>query len=96
MTKYMMIALTAVALPMFLSGQAYALTLINRTAVEQNVQISDGDSESVTRDVTLSADQTLDGICDEGCTIILENGVEEDFDGDEVIYIENGEFVIVQ
>jgi len=96
MTKNIMIAIAAAALPLFLASQAYALTLINRTPVEQNVQISEGDSEAMTRDVVLSADQTLDGFCEEGCTIVLENGVEEDFDGDEVIYIENGQFIIVQ
>jgi hypothetical protein len=96
MTKNIMIAMIAAALPLFLTGQAYALTLNNCTQVELNLQIIEGDDDWEARDVVLSADRTHDVFCEEGCTIILENGVEESFDGDEVIYIENGQFVIVQ
>lgn len=96
MTKNIMIAASLAALPLFLTGQAYALTLNNCTQVELNLQIIEGDDDWEARDVVLSADRTHDVFCEEGCTIILENGVEESFDGDEVIHIENGQFVIVQ
>jgi hypothetical protein len=96
MTKNIMIAMIVAALPLVLSGQAYALTLNNCAQVELNLQIIEGDDDWEARDVIFSADRTHDVFCEEGCTIILENGVEESFDGDEVIYIESGQFIIVQ
>lgn len=98
MIKNTMTALTAGTLALFLAGQAQAqaLVLTNRDTVEQRMQITEGGDEAVTHDVVIAANQTLDGLCKEGCTIALENGVQESFEGDEVIYIENGRFVIAE
>ncbi|MDH3969284.1 MAG: hypothetical protein OEU56_19890 [Rhodospirillales bacterium] len=96
MTNKPLIALSAAALVLSLAGQAHALTLTNRDTVEQRVQINEGGDEAVTRDVVLGADQTLDGLCEDGCTIALENGVQESFEGDEAVSIENGRFMIAE
>ena len=94
MTKKSMIASTAAALALFLTSQAYALTLTNRDTVEQRIQINEGGDETVTQDHVLAADQTLEGLCEEGCTIVLESGAQQSFEGDEAVFIESGQFVI--
>lgn len=94
MTVNPKIALSAAALALMLSGQAYALTLTNRDAGEHRVQINEGGDEAVTRDIVLTANQKVGGLCEDGCTIALENGVQESFEGDEDVYIENGQFLI--
>ncbi len=96
MTTNPMIALTAAALALVLTGPVQALTLTNRDAVEQRVQINEGGDETVTQDVVLGAEQTLEGLCEDGCTIALENGVQESFEGNEDVYIENGGFQIAE
>ena len=96
MNKNLTIVLTAAASALFLTGQAHALTLTNRDAAEQRLQIVDIDEMPVTQDVVINANQTLDALCEEGCTIALENGEQGTFDGDEVVYIEDGRFVIAE
>ena len=93
MNRYPIIALTAAASALLLAGQAHALTLTNRDAVEQRLQIVEGDEMPMTQDFVINANQTLDPICEEGCTIALENGEQNTFEGDEVVYIEDGRFV---
>jgi hypothetical protein len=88
------IALTAAAIGLLMVGQAYALTLTNRDAVNQRLQISEGGVEAVTYEVVITAHQTLDELCPEGCIIALENGDEESFEGYEEISIKEGTFVI--
>ena len=94
MTKYPIIAMAAVAA--FAAGQAQALTLTNRDTAEQRVQITEGGDESVTQDVVIAADQTLDELCTEGCTITLESGEQESFEGYEIVYIEKGRFMLAE
>ncbi len=96
MIRNPMIALTAATLALSLVGQAQALTLTNRDTVEQRVQVTEGGDEAMTQDLVIAADQTLDGLCKEACTIVLQNGEQESFDGYEVVYIENGRFVIAE
>lgn len=96
MTKKPMIVSTAAALALFLSGQAYALTLTNRDTAEQRVQIYENGAESAARDVVLAADQTLEGLCEEGCTIVLESGAEQSFEGYEAVFIEDGQFLTAE
>ena len=93
MTRNPMIAMTAGALALFMAGQANALTLSNRDGGPLRVEITEGGDEAVTHEVVLAAGQTLDGLCEEGCTISLESGAQESFEGYEAVYIENGDFV---
>lgn len=93
MIKILMIALAASALALSLVGQARALTLTNNGATEQSVKISEGGDEMVSQDIAIAAGQTIRGVCMEGCTIALENGEQQSFEGDEDVYIENGRFV---
>lgn len=88
------IALTAAAIGLLWVGQSQALTLTNRDAVDQRLQISEGGDEAVTYDVVISAYETLVELCQEGCTIALENGEQESFEGYEEVSIEEGSFVI--
>ena len=96
MIKTPLVALTAAALALTLAGQANALTLTNRDTVDQRVQITEGGDEAVTHDKVVAADQTLDELCEDGCTIALENGEQESFEGYETVFIENGRFVIAE
>jgi hypothetical protein len=96
MAKTSTIALTAASVALLLAGQAYAITLTNRDSVDQQIQISEGGDETVTRDVVLEAGQSLDGFCEGGCTIALESGAQESFEGDETVFIEDGEFRLAE
>lgn len=89
-------ALLAAVLAVSLSGEAQALTLENRDTVAQNVQISEGGDEAVTSEIVVEMDESLDGICLEGCVLALENGVQQSFEGTETVVIEQGLFVIVE
>ena len=96
MTRNAVIALTATGLALLLASQANALTLTNRELAEQRVQIIEGSDEPTTRELVLNANQSLDDLCNEGCTIALKNGVQQRFEGDENVYIEKGGFVIAE
>ncbi len=76
-------------------GLAHALTLTNRDPVAHLVTIIEN-GEKVSRTYQFEPDQTLDDFCDMGCTIILENGAQEKFSGDEVLYLDGGRLVVVQ
>jgi hypothetical protein len=94
MTGNPMIAMTAGALALFMAGQANALTLSNGEGAPLRVEITEGGDEAVTHDVVLAVGQTLDGLCEEGCTISLESGAQESFEGYEAVTIEDGDFLI--
>jgi hypothetical protein len=89
-------ALLAAPLAISLISEAQALTLINRDTVSQTVQINEGGDEAVTSEIAIEMNQTVDGICLEGCILALENGVQEGFEGNETVIIENGDFVITE
>jgi hypothetical protein len=94
MAKSPKIALAAATMALLLAGQAHALTLTNRGAVDQRLQISEGGDEAVTYEVVIAAYETLIELCQEGCTIALENGEQESFEGYEEVNIEEGSFFI--
>jgi len=89
-------ALTAATMALFLAGQAQALTLTNRDLVEQRLVITEEGEEVATRDVVIEGNQTLDQFCEAGCTIALENGEQESFEGDENVVIQDGRLVILE
>jgi len=89
--KHLVVAcalITAVATP------ASALTLTNNDdkTYEVTVTVGEGDA-SVTRH-SLAKGQTLQDICNEGCTVRLDNDVEWEFEGNESVTITDGEFAI--
>jgi hypothetical protein len=96
MSKKAVIGLALSAMALFLVNQAHALTLTNREAVDQRVQITEDGDEAITQDIILLADYTLYYLCEYGCTIALENGRQESFEGYEDISIEDGYFVIAE
>lgn len=87
-------ALTIVVASFLVAGQAHALTLTNRDRVERRLLITEGSEVPVTHEIFIASDETLEGVCPDGCTIALDNGVKERFEGYEDIAIEDGQFVI--
>lgn len=85
----------AVAAVLVIAGQALALTLTNRDVSDLRLQIRESGSDA-SQTITIQPQQTLDGICQSGCTIALENGTLEDFEGHEVVEVRDGLFVIAE
>ncbi|MDX1402271.1 MAG: hypothetical protein R3245_10140 [Kiloniellales bacterium] len=96
MARCRMIVLSAAILALLLAGDGMALTLTNWEAVDQRLQISEGGDETVTYDIVISAHETLVELCQDGCTISLENGEQQSFEGSEEVSIEDGRFVILE
>ena len=96
MNKNSIIAFTAAVSALLLAGQAHALTLTNHDAVERHLQVAEAwadESAEAAQGISIGANQSLFDLCTEGCTIVLENGEQESFEGTEVVYIESGHFV---
>jgi hypothetical protein len=68
-------------------SSAHALKLTNRDATEQKMTISEN---TASREQVLKPAETLDGICNGGCTIQMQDGEEYEFDGNEIVSIEEG------
>jgi hypothetical protein len=66
---------------------ALALKLTNRDATEQKMTIHEN---AATREQVLKPSETLDGVCSGGCTIQMQDGEEYEFDGNEIVSIEEG------
>lgn len=66
---------------------AQALKLTNRDATEQKMIINEN---SASREQVLKPAETLEGFCNGGCTIQIQNGEEYEFDGNEIVSIEEG------
>ena len=77
--------LTAVALAA--ASPAQALKLTNRDATEQKMTIQENNGS---RQQTLKPAETVDGFCTAGCTIQMQDGEEYEFDGNEIVSIEDG------
>lgn len=75
------------------SANAMALTLTNRDDVDQELTISEmGQSDS--QIVVVQPGTTLQDFCAAGCKIILSTGGEGEFEGNEVVTIEQNQFVV--
>jgi hypothetical protein len=66
---------------------ADALQITNRDAAEHKLVVTES---GTTKDVVLKPSQVLEGICLKGCTVKTADGEEYDFDGTEVVSIEEG------
>jgi len=69
------------------ASPAEALKLTNRDATEQKMTISENNGA---RDQILKPAETVDGVCSAGCTIKMQDGEEYEFDGNEIVSIEEG------
>ncbi len=87
--------LWSVAATLLLGNQAQALTLTNRDTSPRQVLITEIDEEAI-RTVIIEPAQTLDGFCEDGCSIVIQDGEEMTFEGDEVVYIEDGHLEIAE
>ena len=78
------------------ASPAQGLTLTNLDDVEQRLQIVEGLEDPIVQDYVIAAGQTLEIFCEDRCTIIMENGEKEDFEGFEVVGVEDGRFTIAE
>ncbi len=69
------------------ASQAEALQLTNRDTAEHKIALTEGGS---TQDLLIKPSQVIDGICKAGCTMKTPDGEEYEFDGNEVVSIEEG------
>jgi hypothetical protein len=69
------------------ASQADALQVTNRDTEDHKISVTE---KSGTQELTVKASQVLDGICTGGCTIKTQDGEEYEFDGNEVVSIEEG------
>lgn len=79
--------LTAVAAALTVISQANALQLTNRDTAEHKISLTE---PAGTQDVQIKPSQVIDGICKAGCTMKMTDGEEYEFDGNEVVSIEEG------
>ena len=91
-----MITLAGAAVMLFLSSQAGALELVNGDPAEHAIRITMAGKDASTVEMVLAQDETLSNICESGCTIELENGVSQSFEGTETVYVQDGQFVIAE
>ena len=79
----------------FAAPDAQAVTLTNRDSQKLRVIVSDWSGLTI-EVLVLEPDLTIMDVCENGCTIAVEGGAKESFDGDEVVDIQEGEFVVVE
>lgn len=68
-------------------SSAFALSVTNRDGIDQKITITEGEKQ---RDEVIAPSRTLSGVCPAGCVIKLENNEEYEFDGNEIVSIEEG------
>jgi hypothetical protein len=69
------------------ASPAEAIKLTNRDATEQKMNVQENVGA---QDRVLKPSETIDGFCTSGCTIKMQDGEEYQFDGNEVVSIEDG------
>jgi hypothetical protein len=69
------------------ASHASALQLTNRDTEERKITITEKDGA---KDLTLKPSQVIEDICNGGCTIKTPDGEEYEFDGTEIVSIEEG------
>lgn len=89
-------AITAAALFGLLSAPASALTLINDDQDTYTIHVMIGEGDATNEKFELPYDHMMEDFCNEGCTIRLSNGASKHFVGDEVVLIQNGNFVVTE
>ena len=69
------------------ASQVEALQLTNRDTADHKIALTE---PSGTQEVLIKPSQVIDGICKTGCTMKMADGEEYEFDGNEVVSIEEG------
>jgi hypothetical protein len=69
------------------ASRAEALQITNRDKADHTLVVTEN---GAAKDVVLKPAQVLDGFCLKGCTVKTPDGEEYDFDGTEVVSIEEG------
>jgi hypothetical protein len=67
--------------------QADALQLTNRDTADHKIALTE---PAGTQEVLIKPSQVIDGLCKTGCTMKMSDGEEYEFDGNEVVSIEEG------
>lgn len=65
---------------------ASAISLTNRDAAEQKLTLVEGDKQS---DLVIKAGEKLE-LCEKGCVIRMPDGEDYEFDGPEIVSLEDG------
>jgi hypothetical protein len=87
------VVLTVFTLLLVSGGEALAaMSITNRDAYERTLQITEGSDNQVIYNLLISADETIDGLCKKSCSVLLDNGIKQSFEGYEQVYIFNGRF----
>ena len=73
---------------------AYALELTNNDEIEYTIVVTDGEGDGVRNSYDLEAGTTLVFDCAAGCTVEIVDGMQQQFNGSEVVTIIDNEFVI--
>ena len=79
-----------------LMGSAHALTITNDDDVDYEFDLVIGQGDADMQMIELPAGSSLSDFCELGCTIKLPNGVEQSFEGDEIVTIKDGTFLIAE
>ena len=69
------------------ASQAEALQLTNRDTADHKIAMTE---PAGAQEVLIKPSQVIDGICKTGCTMKMADGEEYEFDGNEVVSIEEG------
>lgn len=83
--------LVATLLLLGLPSTAQAIVLTNRDMAPHIVTVMEDDETSTLK---LQPAETIRDICLSGCVLFLEDDESSDFEGNELVSIEEGEFVI--
>ncbi len=79
---------------MLLALPAIALDLSHDDEDTYTVDVIGGQGDESKEQFVLEPGEILSNICEGGCTIVLDSGAQQIFNGDETAPIRNGEFVI--
>ncbi len=72
---------------LLMAGQASALQLTNRDAADHKLVVTEA---GTTKELIVKPSQTLEDVCAKDCTIKMPDGEEYEFDGSEMVSIEEG------
>lgn len=64
-----------------------ALQLTNNDPTEQKIVVTE---KSDSRDLVIKPSETMMNLCPEGCTMRMPDGEEYEFEGGEIVFVEEG------
>lgn len=79
-------AFTCLAL-LLSAPQAHALQLTNRDTADHKIAVTE---KAGTREIVVKPAEVVEDLCAAGCTMKMTDGEEYEFDGNEVVSIEEG------